>query len=247
MSYDTKVASDAYERQIAKHWEGEIMARKRDPRSHPPKQPTKVTKLPGEKINRRLQGRLAAGHENPVRVSSGGQDEFPIVCPVVIDVHRVDGLWKHETAGDAIGLMGHIIDLDFYTKESRVLIKMYRDPNAMTIEVNGEEVYRWIEDGDSIPVKHFEILRQMSERGQRWIEQVDLQPGDEVIEGDDGEPVIIRVDGTTETTPEDEDIFGPYGDDVIEHAQIEEDDPILDPEDDEDDPIIDDEDDVEWE
>jgi hypothetical protein len=246
-SYVTKVASDAYERQIAKHWEGEIMARKRDPRSHPPKQPTKVKKLPSEKINRRLQGRLAAGHENPVRVSSGGQDEFPIVCPVVIDVHRVDGLWEHETAGNAVGLMGHIIDLDFYTKESRVMIKMYRDPNALSIEVNGEEVYRWIEDGDTIPIKHFDILAQQSERANRWIEQVDLKPGDEVIEGDDGQPVIIRVDGIVETLP-DEDVFGVHGDDAIEHAQIaEDDDPIIDPEDDDDELILDDEDDVEWE
>lgn len=208
------------------------MAKRRDPHSHPPQKSTRIDPLPSDKINRDLQTRLGNGKENPVRVSSGGQDEFPIVCPVRIDVARVMGVFEHDTAGSALGLMGHIIDLDFYTKQSRVKMKMYRDPNALTIEVNDEEVYRWIENPDDLPIKLPEVIEKMSQEAHDWIDQVNLQPGDEVIEKD-GELVIIRVDGTTEPVDQKEET-----DEALRYFGAT-DDPILD----DDDPILEDDED----
>jgi len=140
----------------------------------------------------RLQGRLAGGRENPVRVSSGGKGEWPAELPVRIDVAMVLGEWKHDVAGPSEGLMGHIIDMDFYTKQSRVKIKLYRDPNAISILVNDEEVYRWMENSADLPVKFFEVVSDMNAKAAKWVDQVDLQPGDEVIQ--DGDEIIIIRD-----------------------------------------------------
>ena len=170
------------------------MAKKRDPQSHPPTSPTRTIRKDISKVVPRLQARLKGGHENPVRVSSGGEGEWPAECPVRIDVHMVMGLFNHDAAGPAEGLMGHIIDMDFYTKQSRVLIKMYRDPNALAIIVNDEEVYRWVENNDDLPVKFFSVIEDMNSKAEKWVDQVQLQPGDEVLEDEYGQPVIVRAE-----------------------------------------------------
>lgn len=202
-------------------------AKKRDPQSHPPKVPTRTAKMNTDNVLPRLQSRLKGGTENPVRVSSGGEGEWPIECPVRIDVHAVIGIFEHDAAGPAEGLMGHIIDMDFYTKSQRVKIKMYRDPNALAIVVNDEEIYRWVENGDDLPVKFSEIINDMNSKAEKWVDQVQLQPGDEVLEGPLGEPVIIRAEP-------------PVGQDTPnkELVAIEEEDPVLED---------DDEEEIEWE
>jgi hypothetical protein len=194
MAYRTKVDTDDPERRTAGQWRGDIMAKKRDPQSHPPTSPTRTIRKDISKVVPRLQARLKGGHENPVRVSSGGEGEWPAECPVRIDVHMVMGLFNHDAAGPAEGLMGHIIDMDFYTKQSRVLIKMYRDPNALAIIVNDEEVYRWVENNDDLPVKFFSVIEDMNSKAEKWVDQVQLQPGDEVLEDEYGQPVIVRAE-----------------------------------------------------
>lgn len=169
------------------------MARNRDPRSHPPKVPTKTQRVKTDHINRQLQSRLAGGTENPVRVSSGGQDEWPTDCPVRIDVLRVLGVWNHDEAGPSEGLMGHIIDMDFYTKQTRLEIKMYRDPNAIAVNVNGDEVFRWVEKQGDLPSGPHAIREAINAKDSAWVDQVNLQPGDEVLEDDDGTPIIVRA------------------------------------------------------
>lgn len=99
----------------------------------------------------RLQSRLAAGHENPVRVSSGGEDEWPVDLPVRIDVHRVYGTFEHDIAGPATGLMGHIVDLDFYPQHCRIEVKVYRAPLALAVLVNGDEVFRSVVEDPEEP------------------------------------------------------------------------------------------------
>lgn len=230
MPYETKVDHGDLDRRIAATWTADVMARRRDPNSHPPTVSNVITEINTDNVNKQLQVRLAAGHENPVHVSSGGQDEWPVVCPVRIDVSRVFGRYEHDTAGPAQGMMGHIIDMDFYTKQSRVKIKMYSDPNALAIEVNDEEVYRWIEDNTDVVIKLPEFLERQSQEMGSWIEQVELQPGDEVVDGADGELTIIRTELQKEETDDALRYFGadPDDDPIIE----EDDDPVLEPDDD---------------
>jgi hypothetical protein len=101
--------------------------------------------------------------------------------------------------------MGHIIDMDFYTKQSRVLIKMYRDPNALAIVVNDEEIYRWVENDDDLPVKFFEVIADMNSKAEKWVDQVQLAPGDEVFEDEYGQPVILREGANDVSFPIDDD------------------------------------------
>lgn len=196
MPYESKVPLDDYVRVIAKHWSGEVMARRKDPHSHPPTKPISTQRVETDHINRQLQARLAGGHENPVRVSSGGKDEWPTDCPVRIDVLRVLGRFEHDLAGPAIGLMGHIIDMDFYVAKARVEIKLYRDPLAIKISVNGDEIWRQIEDPDSRPSSPSSIRAAINDIDGSWVDQVKLQPGDEVTEGPLGVPVITRAADT---------------------------------------------------
>lgn len=146
MPYRTKVDPSDPERRIAETWKADAMARRRDPHSHPPTKPERMDKVKIDNVMPRLQARLAAGHENPVRVSSGGEDEWPVDLPVRIDVHRVLGKFKHDLAGPALGLMGHVIDFDFYSQSTRIVIKSFLYPLGIAVFVNEEEVYRRIED-----------------------------------------------------------------------------------------------------
>jgi hypothetical protein len=122
--------------------------------------------------------------------------------PVKIDVYMILGTFKHDELRDAEGLMGHVVDMDFYTKQTRLQIKLYRDPNAIAVEANGEEIYRWIENGDDLPTKFSAVKEDLLRVGGAWVDQVDLRPGDEVIQDGD-KLVIIREDGTTESVDND--------------------------------------------
>lgn len=197
--YRSKVEIDDYERVIAGVWKAELMARKRDPQSHPPTSPTRTIVKDTSKVMPRLNARLKGGHENPVRVSSGGEGEWPIECPVRIDVHMVMGRFGHDSLPTTEGLMGHIIDMDFYTKGQRVQIKLVRDPNSMAIVVNEEEIYRWVEDDADVPQRFFEVVEKMNHEGLAWADQVNLQPGDEVIDEGNGLRIVRAEDGEPDT------------------------------------------------
>lgn len=145
-------------------------------------------------------------------VPSGGLGDWPTDCPVRIQVERVMGTFRHETAGDATGLLGHIISQDFYTHGVgaglQVVTKLYRDPKAMVIEVDGVEVYRWIQNRDDLPSRLREQIIEEMRVGAVWAEMVDLQPGDEVLPGEvDGTYTIIRYDEELPLEEDDDEII----------------------------------------
>jgi hypothetical protein len=83
---------------------------------------------------------------------AGKEDGWPTDCPVGIEVERVTDTKtppKHPRVREFV-LLGHILRLKFFSKGKgrkgiNVEIKMYRSPNALVINVDGAEVYRWEE------------------------------------------------------------------------------------------------------
>lgn len=120
---------------------------------------------------------------------SKGEGELPYDLPVNIDVTRVMGTVDHPAAGRAEGLLGHIIDIECFTKHRSVQIKLAVDPNSMAVLVDGEEVYRWIQNRDDLPTGRA-IFTAQREADERWVDALDLQGGDVVTHADDG---IIKV------------------------------------------------------
>lgn len=206
-----------------------------------PKRVTKVVPAKMPNVNETLQGRLLAGKEESVNVASGGEGDFPTDCPVWIEVARVMGDFEHE-GRSVTGLLGHIVSMDCYTKGTGagtvVTLKMYRDPNALAVLVDDEEVYRWVEDSESAPLKFDAFLEEERRVSAAFVEQVDLQPGDEVLPGEvDGTYEIIRTarDAQIEAdTPSDEELLDDY---ELEHYP-DGDDELLPFDDDEDEDII---------
>lgn len=183
-----------------------------------------IKKVPTPSVNPTLQGRLSAG-QNPVNVAAGGEGEFPVDCPVHIEVERVSAPFKTEY-GETLGLLGHRLHLDFYTKGvgagTHVVISMIRDPNALRIDVDGEEVYRWVINDSDLPVKTAEVLAEQARLDQEFARQADLRSGDFVEEGDEPGTIVI-----TREVDDDELLFegDPQDDEIIDDIGVFLDDP----------------------
>lgn len=160
--------------------------------------PARAVKVDTHQVMPRVNARLTK--ETKVNVATTGEGEWPMDCPVKIEVERVMGQMGNEHIGFASGLLGHIIGMDFYVQKLHVWIKLYRDPVAMTIEVDGEEVYRFVANAADQPVKFNEIRDEINRVAGHWIEQVDLQGGDEVLEGDT--PGTYKINRATEAKHE---------------------------------------------
>lgn len=143
-----------------------------------------------------------------ITVPSGNPGQLPADLPMKMIVDRVFGVLddahnlpiKEGVMGHTVGLpigaqalLGHVVGLDFYDKGhgsgTYIEINVYRDPNAIKIEVNGEEKWRWVEDKSELPMRTSEVITEQRRTDGEWVDQVDLQPGDEVL--DDNE--IIRT------------------------------------------------------
>jgi hypothetical protein len=124
-----------------------------------------------------------------------GTGFMPMDMPVYIEVERAMGPFHHKTAGDSKGLYGHVITINPFTKRGmgHIKIKLYRDPNSLKISVGGEDVFKWTEDPNDMPTKFAEFAERDGKIGGAWAENVELEPGDEVLEGDvEGIPVVKR-------------------------------------------------------
>jgi hypothetical protein len=111
-------------------------------KSTPPTKPTRKAKADTSKILPNVNGRLAAGREARVPIARGGEGELPSDLPMLIEVERVLGVFRNDEAGNAEGLMGHIVDIDLPVHGVRLTIKLYRDPRNVIITANEIEVYR---------------------------------------------------------------------------------------------------------
>lgn len=161
---------------------------------------TKVARVKQE-VMKGVNGRLRNGERN-VPLPSGGEGDFPLDCPVRIEVDRVMGTFSHPTAGEAEGLMGHVINMDFYSKGVgagiKVDIKLYRDPNAMQIEVDGDVVFRWRLHEDDLPTGIKAQIAEQVRLDAAVVEQADLEPGDVIEEDEDGALLVVEDDGFIE-------------------------------------------------
>ena len=109
----------------------------------PPTKPTRKVKADVSKVMTKVNGRLSAGQEKRVPVlRSGAVGDWPTDVPVLIEVERVLGLFKHPEAGDAEGVMGYIMEMEFPVHGVNLTVKLYRDPRNVIITANGMEVYR---------------------------------------------------------------------------------------------------------
>lgn len=130
---------------------------------------------------------------NAVRLSSGGQGEWPAELPCIVSVTRItNDMITGVPAKDR--LWGHLIDFDFYSRGQRVLLQVAVEPNALIISVNDDQVYEWEESPDDRPHDYQSVVAEMNRNDGKWTEQVNLQPGDEVVEDEDGMPTVIRDD-----------------------------------------------------
>ena len=131
-----------------------------------------------------------------VTIPSADFKTLPADLPMKMVVERVCGIFELEGSSghDVHGLVGHAVGLDFYTKGhgkgTFVEIVVNREPNAIAIEVDGEVVYEWVEDGKDMPVRWDAVIEEERRIAQDFVEQTNLQPGDFVDE--DGS--IIRED-----------------------------------------------------
>lgn len=144
-------------------------------------------------------------------VPSGNPGELPSDLPMKLMVDRVFGQYMDSEFNEITinGLLGHTVSMDFYTKGvgggTFVEINLYRDPNAILIEVNGEEVHRWVEDETELPLRFSSVLDEERLVGQAFVEQVGLQPGDYV---GDGNEIIREDDEALIFDDDDEVLFG---------------------------------------
>lgn len=139
---------------------------------------TKTQKVDTSKLGERVAERR---HPNRSGLPHGNQ-ELPYDLPVNIEVERVLA-----SIGDppAMGLIGWIVELGCFVHGGKnVWIKLYRDPVALVIEVDGEEVWRWVQNPDDQPVKFRQIIDKLSEEGNDFVEANDILDGDEVLDGD---------------------------------------------------------------
>lgn len=159
---------------------------------------TKTQRLDTSKVLPGTQERMDKLGVDHIRVQGGGEGEMPPDLPMLMYIDRVWGTFSHDAAGPATGLLGHILDLDFYTmgvgSGTRVMIKLYRDPVAMVVEINGEEVHRFILDPEALPSKATGMIAEMGRVGESFVEQNDIQPGDYCDEDENGLTVITRAE-----------------------------------------------------
>ena len=185
--YETIVPKDDPVRQI-----GRANLIKRAKGSTPPKLPIRAQAVDTSKVLPRIEGRLKNG-EKRVYAASTGVGEWPLDSLVRLEVQRMIGVWEHSELPSVEGLMGHVIDLDYYCQSNRVTIKSYTDPPGLIVEVNGEEVWRWFENPDWRPSGKAAIAESIRRDGE-FIAAADLRPGDECVEGEHGEVIVIRAD-----------------------------------------------------
>lgn len=118
----------------------------------PPTKPTRRVKADVSKVLPKVNGRLDAGQERTVPFQRGGSaGDWPTDLPVLVEVERVMGIFKHPEAGDAEGCMGYIMEMEFPVHGVNLTVKLYREPRGITILANGMEVYR--SAGETRPVK----------------------------------------------------------------------------------------------
>lgn len=135
--------------------------------------PVDMSKL-GERVaERRSPNKVGLPH---------GYQELPYDLPVMMEVERVMA-----EVGDppAMGLIGWILEVGCYLHgHHNVWVKFYRDPVALVVEVNGDEVFKWVQHPDDKPAKLRQVIDKMSEDGGNFVAANDIEPGDEVLEGD---------------------------------------------------------------
>lgn len=155
--------------------------------------------------------RIKNGQVNPNRVGLGhGHHEIPYDMPVDVELFRVMGDAFTNHKGEAIdGLLGHVFECKWWTKGAKgervtVTMKSFQEPNGIVVEVNGKQVFKWVQNNEDLPTHFNTFLAEAREVGSRFIAANNLQPGDEVIEGADGVIDIIRADD--ELADEEEDI-----------------------------------------
>lgn len=150
---------------------------------------TKTVKADTTKLGERVAGRA---HPNRSGLPHG-HGELPYDLPVQIEVERVLA-----PVGDppSVGLVGWILEVDCFVHDhTKVWLKMYRDPKALAIEVDGKEVWRWIAHPDDAPVKFHEVREQAARLGNDLAEALELEPGDELLDGElPGTYEVIRGD-----------------------------------------------------
>lgn len=184
--------------------------------------------MPRDPHDKMQKGRPVAGSPNwrspcnldmiRSKVKSGEPGTLPVDLPMHLIIERVMGIFglDDQPTHEVHGLLGHSIGMDFYTKGigsgTFVEINVYRDPNAIKIEVNGEEVFRWVEDGSELPLRTHDAIDELRRVGGEFVDQVDLQPGDFVGPGneitratDDDDEVLVFDDEEIIFEEEDED------------------------------------------
>lgn len=103
------------------------------------------------------------------------------------------------------GLLGHIMQVHWWTKSAprkdggvKVTMKSYNNPNGLTIEVDGKEVFKWVQDNADLPTKFTSFLEDEMYVGAAFIKANELKPGDEVVDLGDGTIDIVRAEDEDE-------------------------------------------------
>lgn len=133
------------------------------------------------------------GKARPQAVGVGG---LPFDLPMYVTVERL--IYSTEDHNPpkmfSSALHGHLITLDFWLTKTIVEIRILRDPaRTITIKVDGKRLFKKKRGEDDFPATVKDAIERIVEEDGRWVEQVTLQPGDDVSEGPNGEMVITRA------------------------------------------------------
>jgi hypothetical protein len=151
----------------------------------------------GKRTSVRMQPDGKGGWEvNPDKVGlPHGEGELPYDLLAIIEVERVLGVVHHPKLPPVNGLFGHIVSLDYWSLHHKVVIKSFRDPGGIEVLVDGKRVFLAMEDEDerhTFPGSREASDRQMA-RDSAMAEFLELEEGDEVLDGDDGEIIVKRA------------------------------------------------------
>lgn len=159
----------------------------------------------------RINANLKQRPNERYRALSGSPGEMPPDLPVHLFVERVMAKMPTEY-GETLGLLGHTMDMEFYTMGvgggQTLTVKLYRDPVAIAVYMDGEELYRWVQDDGDLPSTVAGVIAEQVRKDGEWVAQVDLKDGDFVhddgtIEREDDE--LLEFDDEDELLPVDED------------------------------------------
>lgn len=129
------------------------------------------------------------------KLSSGGEGEMPTDLPITIEVERVMRPLEGHNPPMVVrtAVAGHVLRLNLYSVKRMLTVKLFRDPLGFQVLLDGEQMHLEFANPADMPHKVHEVIEEFRRLGGEFVDQVDLQPGDEVIEGDDGELVIVRA------------------------------------------------------